>query len=134
MKNRFLLRYNDFPDETFAQPLCKDFTAGNVRLLELEPADLIVTSIRHLYTDEDSGEDRWWNAEDADLDKDSEDTEDSCLFIMYDENEKAEEGQQGKQEYYLESLLGNYLNNWVQIASLDLDGDVGDENEEDGRI
>lgn len=52
---------------------------------------------------------------------------------MYDENEKAEEGQQEKQEYYLESLLGNYLNNRVQIA-MDLDGDVGDENEEDGRI
>ena len=134
MENWFLVRYNDFPDETFVQPLYKDFKAGNVRLLELKPADLIVTSTRHLYTDEDSGEDRWWNAEDADLDKDSEDTEDSCLFIMYDENEKAEEGQQGKQEYYLESLLGNYLNNWVQIASLDLDGGVEDENEEDGRI
>ena len=65
--------------------------------------------------------------------KDSTDAENSCFFIMYDENEKAEEGQQEKQEYYLESLLGNYLNNRVQIA-MDLDGDVGDENEEDGRI
>lgn len=132
-KNRFLVRYNDFPDETFVQPLCKDFKAWNVRLLELEPADLIGTSIPHLYTDEDSGEGRWWNAEVADLDKDSTDAEDSCFLIMYDENEKAEEGQQEKQEYYLESLLGNYLNNRVQIA-MDLDGDVGDENEEDGRI
>ena len=30
--------------------------------------------------------------------------------------------------------LGNYLNNWVQIVSLDLDADVGNEDEEDGII
>lgn len=30
--------------------------------------------------------------------------------------------------------LSNYLNNWVQIVSLDLDADVGNEDEEDGSI
>ena len=133
-KNRFVVRYNDFSDETYVQPLYKHFKAGNVELLELEPVDQIGASIRHLYTDEDSGEDRCWNAEVVDLGKDSEDAGDPCFFIMYDENGEAEEGQQEKQEYYLEPLLGNHLNNWVQIISLDLDGDVGDKNDEDGSI
>ena len=126
-KNRFVLSYNDFSDETYVQPLYKDFKARNVRLLELEPADLSRTSIYYLYTDED----RWWNAEVVALDKDNED---ACFFIMYDENGEAEEGQQEKQEYYLEPLFGNCLNNWVQIVPLDLDGDVGDEGEENGSI
>ena len=91
-KNRIVLSYNDFSDETYVQPLYKDFKAGNVRLLELEPADLTRTSIYYLYTDED----RWWNAEVVALDKDNED---ACFFIMYDENGEAEEGQQEKQEY-----------------------------------
>ena len=39
---------------------------------------------------------------------------------MHDENGEAEEGQQEKQEYYLEPLLGDYLDHCVQIVSLDL--------------
>ena len=77
---------------------------------------------------------RWWNAEVVDFDKDSEDAEGPCFFIMYDENGEAGEGQQEKQGYCLEPILGNYLNNWVQIVSLDLDGDVRDKDEKDGSI
>ena len=40
---------------------------------------------------------------------------------MHDENGEAEEGQQEKQEYYLEPLLGDCLDHCVQIVSLDLD-------------
>ena len=55
-KNRFVVRNNNFSDETYVQPLYKDFKAGNVRLVELEPADLIGASTRHLYTDKVSEE------------------------------------------------------------------------------
>ena len=45
---------------------------------------------------------------------------------MYDENREAEEGQHENQEYYLEPLLGDYLDHCVQIVSLDLDVKTGE--------
>ena len=119
-RKKFLVRYNDCPDEIYPQPLFEEFKAGNVRVVELKGEDLIGASIRHMFEDDETGESIWWNAEVVDLDPDS-DPENPKFFVMYDENGEAEEGQQEKQEYYLEPLLGDYLDHCVQIVSLDLD-------------
>ena len=78
-----------------------------------------------MFEGDETGENIWWNAErvDPDLDSDPENPE---VFVMYDENGEAEEGQQEKQEYYLEPLLGDYLDHYVQIFSLHLDFETGE--------
>ena len=58
-KSQFLVRYHDFPDETFSQPLYKDFKAYRVKLVELVPSDLIGASIGHLFYDNDTEENVW---------------------------------------------------------------------------
>ena len=124
-RKKFLVRYNDCPDELYSQLLFVELKAGNVRLVELKGEDLIGASIRHMFEDDESGENLWWNAEVVDLDPDS-DPENPNFFVMYDENGEAEEGQQEKQEYYLEPLLGDYLHHCVQIVSLDLHGETSE--------
>ena len=53
-KSKFLVRYHDFPDETFSQPHYKDFKADRVKLVELVLSDLIGASIRHTFYDNDT--------------------------------------------------------------------------------
>ena len=65
-----------------------------------------------MFEDDETGDNLWWNAKVVDLDPDS-DPENPNFFVMYDENGEAEEGQQEKQEYYLEPLLGDYLDHCV---------------------
>ena len=119
-RKKFLVRSNNCPDEIYSQPLFEEFKAGNVRVVELKGEGLIGGSTHHMFEDVETGENIWWNAEVVDLDPDS-DPENPKFFVMYDENGEAEEGQLEKQEYYLEPLLGDYLDHCVQIASLDLD-------------
>ena len=123
-RKNFLVRY-DCPDELYSQPLFEELKAGNVRVVELKGEDVIGASVRHMFEGDETGENIWWNAErvDPDLDSDPENPE---VFVMYDENGEAEEGQQEKQEYYLEPLLGDYLHHCVQIVSLDLHGETSE--------
>ena len=118
-RKKFLVRY-DCPDEIYPQPLFEESKAGNVRVAELKGENLIGASIHHMFEDDETGENIWWNAEVVDLDPDS-DPENPKFFVLYDENGEAEEGQQEKQEHYLEPLLGDHLDHCVQIISLDLD-------------
>ena len=113
----------DFPDETFFQPLYKDFKAGRVKLLELVPSDFIGASIRHLFYDNDTEDNVWWDAEVVDLDATSEDKSNPNYFIWYEDCGTMDEENLELQEYYLEPLLDNYLNHCVQVLSLDLDQD-----------
>ena len=126
-KDRFQVWYNDFPDVIYSRPIYKDFKLRYVRLVELKPKYLIGASIRHMYTDGESNENIWWNAEVADEDPDTSDANGPDFFVIYDESGEAEEGQQERQEYYLTPLSGDYLNHWVQVISLDLDGENGPE-------
>ena len=107
-KGEFLIRYNDFPEETFSQPLYQDFKAGQLKLVELVPTDLIDASIRHLYTDNESGEDTWWNAEVVDIDPESEDKINPDFFIMYEESGDCDTGTLERQEYYLDLDEGDH--------------------------
>ena len=124
-KDRFQVCYNDFPDVIYSRQIYKDFRLGYVRLVELKPNDLIGTSIWHMYTDRESNENIWWNAEVVDVDPDTSDTNEPDFFVIYDESGVTEEGQQEKQEYYLIPLLGDYLNHWIQVISLDSDSEHG---------
>ena len=119
-RKKFLVRYNDYPDELYSQPLFEELKPGNVRLLELNGEDLIGASIRHMFENDETGENIWWNAEVVGLNPDS-DPENPKFIVMYDENGEAEEGQQEKQEYYLGPLLGDSLDHCAKIVSLDLD-------------
>ena len=47
-----------------------------------------------MYTDRESNENIWWNAEVVDVDPDSSDTNEKDIFVIYDESGEAEEGQQ----------------------------------------
>ena len=123
-RKKFLVRYNDCPDELYSQLLFEELKAGNVRVVELKGEDLTDVSIRHMFEDGETGENIWWNAKVVDLDPDSY-PENPKIFVIYDENEEAE-GQQAKQEYYLEPLFGDYLVHCVQIVSLDLDIETGE--------
>ena len=120
-KSMFLVRYHNFPDETFSQPLYKDFKADRVKLVELVPSDLIGASIHHLFYDNDTEENVWWDAEVVDLDITSEDKSNPNYFIWYEDCGTMDEENLEGQEYYLEPLLNDYLNNCVQVLSLDLD-------------
>ena len=122
-KSQFLVRYHDFPDETFSQPLYKDFKAYRVKLVELVPSDLIGASIGHLFYDNDTEENVWWDAEVVDIDVTSEDKNNPNYFIWYEDCGTMDEENLEGQEYYLEPLLNDYLNHCVQVLSLDLDQD-----------
>ena len=90
-RKKFLVRYNDCSDEIYPRPLFEEFKAGNVRIVELKGEDLIGASIRHMFEDDETGENIWWNAEVVDLDPDS-DPENSKFFVMYDEMGKQKKG------------------------------------------
>ena len=132
-KDRFQVCYNYFPDIIYSRQIYKGFKLGYVRLVELKSKDLIGTSIRHMYTDGESNENIWWNAEVVDVDPDTSDANEPDFFIIYDESGEAEEGQQEKQEYYVTPLLGDYLNHWVHVISLDLDSKHGPEQKSNGK-
>ena len=132
-KDRFQVCYNDFPDMIYSRQIYKDFKVGYVRLVELKAKDLIGASIRHMYTGGGANENIWWNTEVFDVDPDTSDANEPDLFVIYDESGEAEEGQQERQKYYLTPLLGDYLNHWVQIISLDLDGEDGPEQKSNAK-
>ena len=75
------------------------------------PEDLVGATIRHLYTDQDSGEDVWWHAQVVDIDIDSENKENpefsfylkKMMLIM----------RRKDPENFLEPLIQDYLNRWV---------------------
>ena len=93
-KDRFQVCYNDFPDVIYSRQIYKNFKLGYVRLVDVKPKDLIGAIIRHMYTDRESNENIWWNAEVVDVDPDSSDTNEKDIFVIYDESGEAEEGQQ----------------------------------------
>ena len=53
------IQYNTIPGEIFFQYLYHDFQKDELKLIEIMPEDLVGGTIRHLYTDQDSGENVW---------------------------------------------------------------------------
>ena len=81
-RKKFLVRYNDCPDELYSQLLFEELKAGNVRVVELKGEDLIGASICHMFKDDETGENIWWNAEVVDLDPDSDPENPNFLSCM----------------------------------------------------
>ena len=81
-KDRFRVCYNDFPDVIYSKQIYKDSKLGYVRLVELKPKDLIGASIRHMYTDGESTENIWWNAEVGDADPDTSDANEPNFLLF----------------------------------------------------
>ena len=80
--DRFRVCYNDFPDVIYSKQIYKDYKLGYVRLVELKPKDLIGASIRHMYTDGESTENIWWNAEVGDADPDTSDANEPNFLLF----------------------------------------------------
>ena len=120
-KSQLLVRYHDFPDETFSQPLYKDFKAECIKLVKLVPSNLTGASIHHLFYDNDTEENVWWDAEVVDIDVTSDDKNNPNYLIWYEDCGTMNEENMEGQEYYLEPLLNDYLNHCVKMLSLDLD-------------
>ena len=120
-KSQLLVRYHDFPDETFSQPLYKDFKTDCIKLVKLVPSDLIGASIHHFFYDNDTEENVWWDAEVVDIDVTSDDKNNPNYLIWYEDCGTMNEENMEGQEYYLEPLLNDYLNHCVKMLSLDLD-------------
>ena len=90
------------------------------------PEDLVGATIRHLYTDQDSCEDVQWRAQVVDIDIDSENKENPEFFILYEEDDV--DNEEKDPEYFLEPLIQDYLNGWVQLV--DVDSEIDFENDE----
>ena len=103
-------------------------------VIEIKSKDLIATSICQKNTHGKSNQNILQNGEVVDVDPNNRYIKKPDFFVIQDENGKAEEGQQMKQEFYVTPLLGDYLNHWLQIISLDYDSDQGSEQESDGKV
>lgn len=117
---KFLVQYYDDSEETFYCNLYEDFKNDEVRLIEVIPEDFIEVSIKHLYSDQVTGEETWWSAEVRDVDDESEDLNNPEFFVVYEnvlqDDEGNEEDLGNEPEYYLIPLLHDYLNGWVRFV------------------
>ena len=57
-----------------------------------------------MYTNGESNENMWWNAEVLDVDPNNSETNEPAFFVIHHESKEAEENQQERQEYYLSPL------------------------------
>ena len=63
--------------------LFTDFQKSDVNLLEVTQEDFIDATIFHLYSDDDTGSETWWEAEVVDVDIDSVNLNNPDFFISY---------------------------------------------------
>ena len=57
-----------------------------------------------MYTNGESNENMWWNAEVLDVDPNNSETNEPAFFVIHHESKEDEENQQERQEYYLSPL------------------------------
>ena len=73
--------------------------------------------------DDDTGEEIWLDAEVVNIDVSSESQENLIFFVLYHTDEKEYEIQicaSIENEFFEITLMKDYLNNWLQIKSVDL--------------
>ena len=121
-----MVRYHECPDKFYTRSLLQDFKHNHVKIVDLKPADLVEASVRHLLKDDDTGEEMWWDAEIVDIDLSLKNQKNPVFLIFYhtDENEyKTEICGNTENEFFEITLMEDYLNNWLQIKSVDLTND-----------
>ena len=113
---KFLIQYHDSDSEgvdTCTTNLYEDFLSGDLTLVGIAPSDFIDSKIEVLYSDE--GEiDKWWEAEVADIDVDSDDKDNPDFYVYYELDEGSED-EIVEKEYFLEPLIELYLNGRVRF-------------------
>ena len=117
------MRYHECPDKFYSCSLLQDFKENHIKVVDLKPADLIGASVEHLLKDDDTGEEMWLDAEMVNIDLSSEGQENPIFFALYHTNEKEYETQicaSIENEFFEITLTEDYLNNWLQIKSVDL--------------
>ena len=123
---KFLVRYHECPDKSYSRSSLQDFKENHVKVVDLKPTDLVGTSVKHLLKDDDTGEEVWWDAEVVDIDLSSKNQENPVFFVLYHTDEKEYESEicaSIKNEFFEITLMEDYLNNWLQIKSVDLTND-----------
>ena len=124
-KSSFLIRYNELQDNFFSHNLYKGLSSDRVRITSVTFHNFIGVNIKHLYTDDTSNKDIWWDAKvvDFDMDGESPDMNDLKFYIVYKDStdDVIDFSKVCNDDYFLEKLIDDYLNGWVKFASLDLD-------------
>ena len=71
-KLSFLIRYNELQGNFFSHNLYKDLSSERVRITSVTFHNFIGANIKHLYPDDTSNKDIWWDAKVVDVDMDGE--------------------------------------------------------------
>ena len=107
------MQYLDVDSEGRDTSVCSlfsDYNNGALELVEVTSEDFLDASISCLYSDENTGLEKWWDAEVADIDYDS-DKSNPDFYVYYKETEESLEDI----DYFLEPLLEQYLNGCVRF-------------------
>ena len=121
-----MVRYHECPDKFYSCSLLQDFKENHVKVVDLKPVDLVGASVKLLLKDDDTGEEIWWDAEVVDIDLSSKNQENPIFFVLYHNDEKEYESEicgSIENEFFKITLMEDYLNNWLQIKSVDLTND-----------
>ena len=89
----------------------EDYSNEEVKVYEFSSNDQIAAAIDHIYTDRFSDVDTWWR--DVDIDKESEDGNNSNFFVNY------EDCNDDQWDWYLVPLQENYLKDWVIFVDIE---------------
>ena len=71
-KLSFLIIYNELQGNFFSHNLYKDLSSDRVRITSVTFHNFTGANIKHLYTDDTSNKDIWWDAKVVDVDMDGE--------------------------------------------------------------
>ena len=78
----FYVRY-DGDKDVYKFPLLEDWDNGDLKFLEVKVGDFVEKKILHLYVDDKTGKESWYEAYVADVDEESKDlTNPDFLFFM----------------------------------------------------
>ena len=120
-----MVRYHKCLDQFYSCSLLQNFKENHIKVVDLKPADLVGASVKHLLKDDDTGEEIWWDTEVVDIDLSSKNLE-NPFFSLYHTDEKEYEIEicaSIENEFFEITLIEDYLNNWLQIKSVDLTND-----------
>ena len=94
-----------------------------MRAVSVSPDDFICSTINHKYNDAVTKEDIWWDIEVIDVNIESGDKENPSFFILYKKSadDFLDLANVNDDDYFLEPLINDYLNDWVKIVSVDND-------------
>ena len=87
-KSNFLIQYFESPEETFIRNIYSDFKNKELLLVEVTIEDFVGAHVEHLFVDDESGMEIWWEAEIVDVDEDSKNKNNPEFFVFTMKMEK----------------------------------------------